>query len=284
MTFDMTMTRESNRDVKPKAASRNVKNHGWTDNTVPGVFALIDKNSIHIPGEYQRKQIESKVSNIARDFSWPAFGTLLVAQRPDGSLMAMDGAHRLFAVRKLGTVTNVPCMVFKMERVEEEAKAFIDANTNRKQMTAVQAHRAALLAGQYEAVVAQELVDKCERIISEGLWDRSFSAIGTLKDEIKRDEKAARNAFVVAHAICHKRNIHANMLRGLCYIEAALNRKGRTLNDKFCTDRLVKIGADRLIERITYMVKAKGKGGGKVVAEGIVAEFNRNLRTNSIEI
>jgi hypothetical protein len=51
-----------------------------------GTLAYLDKRVIGVDEEYQRELSNLRVIPISRNFSWMAFGVLMVAQREDGSL------------------------------------------------------------------------------------------------------------------------------------------------------------------------------------------------------
>ena len=104
--------------------------YGWSNPGQQGKQILIDKFDLEIPVEYQRDLSEQKVVELTKLFMWAAFGVLTIVER-DGRFLVADGQHRLYAVLRRSDVTFVPCIVFKVNSIEEEAKIFLAINTSR---------------------------------------------------------------------------------------------------------------------------------------------------------
>lgn len=122
---------------------------------VPIVELLIDES-------YQRS-IETPASRrlvreIAGEWDWDVLDVLKVSRRPDDRLFVIDGQHRLAAARLRPDVPQLPCVLKRCAGPAEEARLFTAANRGRKRMSRVDDFRAAVAAGDGDAVTIERLV------------------------------------------------------------------------------------------------------------------------------
>ena len=112
------------------------------------VFRRIDKNDLIVPvGDYQRDESEGRISDeIAMHFDIVAFGTLLVIERDDGTLIVADGGTRLSAALKRQDISEVACIVFSGLTEKQEADVFLRVNCNRRRLQTEQQHHAELFS------------------------------------------------------------------------------------------------------------------------------------------
>jgi len=96
-----------------------------------GKASYLSKDVLQFDTSYQRPEITAFVWHIARNFSWKLFGTVSVSQRINGEYFVFDGQHRVLAARLRDDIDNIPCLVFNLDGVSEEAEAFLDLNTER---------------------------------------------------------------------------------------------------------------------------------------------------------
>jgi hypothetical protein len=80
--------------------------------------------------QYQRELNETMVKKIVKDFEDDAFGVLVIGARDDGSHYVVDGQTRLAAAKELGK-KEVPCVWFRSEGKDQEAKMFRLVNNHR---------------------------------------------------------------------------------------------------------------------------------------------------------
>lgn len=102
---------------------------------------------------YQRqitRQGETNVRKIARAFSWSKFAPVIVAPIEGGVFAIIDGQHRTTAALSIG-VKQVPCQVILATR-GEQAAAFSAINGTVTRINSLALHRAAVAAGDAEAV------------------------------------------------------------------------------------------------------------------------------------
>lgn len=102
---------------------------------------------------YQRdilKQGRANVASIARAFCWAYFAPVIVSPVEGGKFAIVDGQHRATAAALVGKKT-IPCQIVVMD-ARQQAKAFAAINGNVTRMSALNVFRAALAAGDNEAV------------------------------------------------------------------------------------------------------------------------------------
>lgn len=120
-------------------------------------------DELQIDESYQRS-IETEASKkliraIASEWDWDVFDVLKVSRRPDDRLFVIDGQHRRAAAELRGDITQLPCVLKRCAGPEEEARIFIASNRGRKRMSRIDDFRAAIGAGDADAVTIARLVD-----------------------------------------------------------------------------------------------------------------------------
>jgi hypothetical protein len=105
---------------------------------------------LNIDPSYQRS-IEAAASQtlirrIAQFWDWSLCQPLTVARRADGTLMVVDGQHRLEAARLRRDIEDLPCVVTSYSSAGDEAAAFVALNQQRRPLGAIDLFKAALAA------------------------------------------------------------------------------------------------------------------------------------------
>lgn len=104
-------------------------------------------SDIFIPEEYQRIFDQARAEGIAMRFKWSRFQAPHVNQRPDGTLVAVDGQHRIWAAQRcFGADVEVPVNLTHVETTVEEAGDFDAENTERRSLNYNAAFRARIHA------------------------------------------------------------------------------------------------------------------------------------------
>ena len=110
-----------------------------------------------IDDSYQRSidtgPSQGLIKRIARNWDWGLCQPLNVDKREDGSLYVIDGQHRLAAARERGDIYDLPCVVIASKSAGDEAAAFVALNQHRRPLSKLDLYKAALEAGETEAVV-----------------------------------------------------------------------------------------------------------------------------------
>lgn len=254
------------------------KQYKWKPAGEPCKFMWINKNLLNIAEDtYQRKAVSrAKVLDIAKNWDWMLIGAIAVALREDGTYWVTEGAHRTRGSWLRGDITEMPCMVRKISTIEQEAKAFYDANLRRCNVSAFHKWRAALVYGDPSAKKAADMLEKHGLEAKEsGRADNTFGAIATLMWLVKESDDAER-IFDECVYVCEGKPPTNNIIRGFSLI----NRHGLVL-DKKALDNLKKHGADVIQNQTARYAHLAGKGGEKVFAQAILDLANKNRRSST---
>jgi hypothetical protein len=89
---------------------------------------------------------QTLIRRIAMFWDWSLCQPLAVAKRDDGTLMVVDGQHRLAAARLRGDIEDLPCVVTAYRNAGDEAAAFVALNQQRRPLGKIDLFKAALAA------------------------------------------------------------------------------------------------------------------------------------------
>lgn len=166
-----------------------------------------------IDATYQRSidtgASQSLIRRIARDWDWGLCQPLNVAKREDGSLYVIDGQHRLAAAQVRGDIYDLPCVVIASASAHDEAVAFVAINRQRQALSRLDLFKAALAAGDSEAVVIQgALVNAGMTVATNSNYDSwkpgQVGAVGGLEHCLRQHgEKVLRTAVLAASIAFH---------------------------------------------------------------------------------
>lgn len=126
------------------------------------VLRYIPAGDLKIDPRYQRSPHHEQVTKIKRNFNDKFFGCLMVSARQDGSQMAIDGQHRLIAVRELfGPDYPVACLVHLDLTYEDEVSIFNAMNGDRKHLKHIVIFNNKLQIGDADATAIVAILDEC---------------------------------------------------------------------------------------------------------------------------
>lgn len=251
-----------------------VKAFGWTMRNEPGEFQWISKHKIRVDPKYQRDP--HVVKSIVKDWDWAAFGAISVVPREDGWLYATDGGHRTTAAMERSDIDLLPCMVFKLDSIEEEAGAFRRANEARKNVTAIEKFKAGVVEKDPLYMKIKALLDELDLEVSDVSNSDNLSAIGTVVNLARRGNfETLREIMTKARflAMAEEQMINVVLIQGLAWI----CRRGG-FNNKRLMERLDAVGFTRLVTAARRRSAIIGKGGPEVWAAGMIEEANKGLR------
>ncbi|WP_139973695.1 DUF6551 family protein [Ochrobactrum sp. CGA5] len=143
---------------------------GIEPNTPPTgqpIFENVDPSSLFVDGAYQRDVGERGVRQIRRmieHWDWSKYQppVCTYAENDEGKtiLKILDGQHTAIAAASHPRIDTIPVMIVEASGLEAQAKAFIGQNTDRLQVTKLQLHQAALIAGDEDALDIQKVCDR----------------------------------------------------------------------------------------------------------------------------
>ncbi|WP_374322878.1 DUF6551 family protein [Brevundimonas sp.] len=133
-----------------------------TPSTTGPIFEWVDPASLLVNETYQRDLSERSVKLIRRiieGWNWTKFKPP-VCSLGDHGLEVIDGQHTAIAAATHPHVAQIPVMIVETETVQDRASAFIGQNTTRLGITKMQLHRAAVAAGDEDALTIEQV---CQR-------------------------------------------------------------------------------------------------------------------------
>lgn len=103
---------------------------------------------------------QALVRAIAKDWNWTLCQPLVVANRDGEELFVVDGQHRLAAAHLRGDILDLPCVIISSSGAAQEAETFVALNDRRRPLQRLQVFRAALAAGNVEAVAIATAIER----------------------------------------------------------------------------------------------------------------------------
>lgn len=255
------------------------RRYGWVIKDQPGTMMTLHKNAIKIDQGYQRDIVPAKVKEITANWSWLAFGAIVVAYR-DGEYWAIDGQHRVVSARRRSDITLLPCIVFETEDVKQEARGFLDLNAGRKPVSAIDKFNAMIAAGDETAVFVHETMTRLGVILkrkpAKGL---EFKSIAWAIKRAGENRDRFDLVMEIAVQLCQETPIHERLVDGLWYID---DRIAGGIGDKRFLERLHTVGPNRLVEAAIKASAYFAVGGARVWATGMIEEINKGLRNKFV--
>lgn len=128
----------------------------------PPTLEWIEVSRLAIDESYQRATDSSKsrslIFRIGQQWNWNLCQPLVVSRRQDRSLFVIDGQHRLTAALTRGDIPHLPCVVVTGQAAEEEARTFVQLNTQRQRLSQSDIFNALLASGDENAKVVAALL------------------------------------------------------------------------------------------------------------------------------
>lgn len=257
--------------------------YGWGAAKDEGVPMKLHKQLLKVDPTYQREANQARVRHIAKHFNWPAFGVILVAAR-HGVYYVYDGQHRVMAAMKRDDVQDLPCLVFDFDDLSEEAQAFIDTNTARGPMRALQRFKSRLVAHDADAMSIEAALQRHGWRLTVGGGKGTISCIQAVESVYKRGGDHCNRVLGVVKAVCGDEPPNGKLVRALSYLDMHMDRKHRdTIERRDVVDKLVALGQAALMRSARGMADALGRTGGeRVHAAGIVNAINSGKRSKRI--
>jgi hypothetical protein len=257
--------------VKPKSG----------DFGTPPELAWIDIDLLRLDVKYQREILRSgrkNVIEIAANFDWSRFATVIVARIHDGLYAIVDGQHRTTSAACCG-ITKVPCQIIQATP-EQQAAAFAAINGNVTKMTPLQLHAARVAAGdrkarQLDRVCAEAGVE----ILRYPVPANNIKAGQTLAVSCLSDALKAYGADTLGAALsCLTRTGDGNVgmlrrpvIRGLCQI---LSQRPKLVANPRSAIRLAEeIDFDTLLEDASVEARRARKQVATVIVDKLAVPF-----------
>jgi hypothetical protein len=171
----MTATRTSKKGLSSAAV-----NGIAFDQDNLGSAEVVEIAQINIDPEYQRGLRHDLVNEISRDYNMVKAGPILVSERDDGSLWAVDGQHRMVGAQNAGETEIFAHVVHGLSQAQEAELRL--ARNNRKSDTMQEKFRSRLTMGDQKAHQMVEVVrQQGTEINMTPLSYKGINAISTLE-------------------------------------------------------------------------------------------------------
>lgn len=261
---------------------KRIERYGWKLMDQPGVMMEIGKDRLVVDETYQRdgeapKSI-LKIKMMVRDWSWIAFGVIIVALRQN-VFYVVDGQHRVIAARRRADVGDLPCIVFETTSVEAEAKGFLQANTQRKPITGADRFRALVVTNDPAALLVKRLCDQVGREVKVTPAYNAVRCVSTMLRHASNDPTTLERLWPLLHNLVEGQPINERLVDALVYIEKRMP-KGESLLDRKWRERLMRVGATAMVQGAVKAAAFYAKGGSRVWALGVVQALNYNHRNH----
>lgn len=253
-----------------------VERYGWSVKDEPGEFMLLPKNELNVDHTYQRDAVVvQKVKQIASEWSWSGCGCISVAMRPDASFWVFDGQHRVLAAKKRSDIHELPCMVFLCEDLEKEAKGFLNANAERKPVSALDKFKALVMTGDETAQVVFDIFRRLNIDVQvHATTARQLKCVSKCLALARKDAKVFEWALKATVELCGDLPVHRDILDGLFWIE----KKYQLCGTKQFADALASACRTDILDSIAKYAAAEGKRGEKVCGTATLKVLNRKRR------
>jgi len=251
-----------------------VKVYKWKPLDEPGQFVMLDKALLNVDHQYQRDNVSvPRVLEISSNFSWQAFGVILVALREDQTLWVFDGQHRKLAADKRDDVTKLPCMVFRSSGIESEATAFLAGNTARGPVMTIDKYKAFLACGNKTALEIRDLVATTgHKVASNG--QHTVKCIAFLMKAYKQSPEILKAIWPTLAAIAGNEVVREEIAKGFYATERMLRAtsQGSILDKR--NQETIKRNTMKNFEDKIKAAKACYGGGERSCMIGIVNALN----------
>ena len=241
-----------------------------------GVFRYIPSDLMYVDMTYQRVHTRKKIIAMAKEWSWIACGAITVSERSNGTYAIIDGQHRVLAAKSRFGDTSLPCLVFQMVSVSDEARGFYNADANRTVLETLAKFKAKLAYNDPETIYIKSVCNSVGIQIVHGKSPRCFRSVGLCYEMIRKSNRTTfESVMTCLSELCKNDVITSRVAAGLFYL--ATNLDGGIENPRF-RNRLISTNVSA-IEKSIYMAGTYyGIGGNKVWGIGILNAINKNLK------
>lgn len=258
-----------------------------------GRFQWIDKTLLDVPlgdkATQRSRRSEKTVKDKAENWDWVLCGAITVIEKSDGRYMVIDGGTRTEAAKSLnGSVPDMPCMVYSLAHISDRAKAFLGMNKYRTNVSAIDAHRNAVMARDPLAIKMNDIVVDCGYKVTYSGILYSFQSVATLARMVAKDEEIARNAFYLCTDIARDgETIPANILKGIFELEYILAKtvgKKQTIFTSYNEQKLKAAGIDGIMHEINSkrFKSATKTYSAEVCGLGVMEVINKKRRSGKL--
>ena len=277
----MSTQTANNSAMHGQTMQTKIERYGWRLVDSPGESTLIHKDKLKIDDSYQRLATTNKVTAIASKWSWIACGCLIVGHR-NGLHYVIDGGHRVLAARSRSDIGKLPCIVFETEDVKQEAEGFLNANTQRRPMSAVEKFKALVIVGDTAACKINELLSEAKYTISASTngVPRRVKCVRVLMDCYTANPDAFLKVWPLILQVTNEESISELVVAAIFFLECMARKRDAdmTITINPWRKRLTNLGSEGVVGACKKAAAYYARGGMRVWAKGLQDVLNRGVQ------
>jgi hypothetical protein len=252
--------------------------HYPTLSNKPGVLMGVPKTELQVDKTYQRRVNVRAVHRIALNWNYIACGALICSMRgPNASIYyIVDGQHRWEAAKQREDVKEIPCLVFEILDIKDEAAGFLAANTERQIPAMIHRFNALVTVNDTVAVLANELIKDSGRIVRAQTGKQFISCIGELMRCIRADNDSLLKVWPIVLELAEGSPLSGRLLKGMWALERNLD--SYSLASPRVKAKLLSIGVDGLLASMRAVAAIEGNSTERTCAQGILRAINVGAR------
>ena len=244
-----------------------VEKFGWTVIDAPGKYLMIRKNKLKVNKQYQRPVNNRFALQIAAKWSWVSCGTLAVVNS-NGEYFIIDGQHRKIAADKRDDIRDLPCIVYELDGLKEEAEVFLTINKNRKRLSRFDELNPKYIIGDECIVELSELLEESDCRFSTSRGPGTVSFLASLEKSYATNSNLTKSLWPLYLESQKGEILDGNIWTGLFYI---YRQHPIEPND---IEKLQKAGKLKILQSINKAKAFYNKGGERTNAMGILQILN----------
>jgi hypothetical protein len=259
-----------------------VERYDWVKPGDNGRQCKVAVDELKIDHAYQRPEVSDRNTlALSRGFNWVAFNSIVVMERANGDKYVVDGQQRLLAARRRGDIREVPCVLFKSDGREHEARAFISLNVRRTNVTAVAKFNASVRAAlNPEKQIADWLATHGLAVTEDGKDMKGVDFPSCLIRSWSLNTDACKKAVSIQREVNGTEPLHSTCHKGIFW----LLHNGVDVEEH--ADKLKRLGGRSAILRSvkTLEIETGAKASERGCGIGVLRLLNYKRRGNKIAV
>ena len=259
-----------------------VERYDWVKPDDNGRQCKVAVDELKVDHAYQRPEVSDKNTlAIARGFNWVAFNSIVVMERANGDKYVVDGQQRLLAALRRGDIREVPCVLFKSDGREHEARAFISLNVRRVNVPAVAKFNASVRAAlNPEKPIADWLATIGLTVTESGKDMKGVDFPTALIRSWKLDMDNCKKAIAIQRDVNGTEPLHSVCHKGICW----LLHNGIDVEEH--ADKLKRLGGRSAMLRSvkTLEIETGAKASERGCGIGVLRLINHKRRGSKIAV
>src|SRR5690349_10802536 len=131
-------------------------------------FEKISPKNVQLDSRYQRDLDEKRANGMASAIVDDLLGVPVLSRRKSGTVIAIDGQHRITSLQKAGRNEPILCQVHEGLSLQEEADLFLKLNGQRVAVGKYDKFKASIVAKDPQALSIEKIVSDAGLRITRG--------------------------------------------------------------------------------------------------------------------